>query len=224
MEFLETEDGSLTLRHAVLGELYHSDRGAVGEAEHVYIRAGLDFVAAERAAVESERPIAVFEVGFGTGLNAWLTAERAAELERAVDYRAIDLYPLAAETWRKLHYTESPFFEWMQEVPWDGTAYRYGEGQFTLTKFQTDLVTFDFSEMASTFDVVYFDAFAPDAQPELWSEAVMAAMYRILRPGGVLVTYSSKGSVKQALRTVGFEVSRLPGALGKRHMVRARKI
>lgn len=224
MEFLKTEDGSLTLRHAVLGELYHSDRGAVGEAEHVYIRAGLDLVAAERDSAVDERPIAVFEVGFGTGLNAWLTAERAAELGWAVDYRAIDLYPLVEETWRALHYTESQFFEWMHGVPWDGKAHRLDEGRFSLTKFRADLGTFDFSAMDSTFDVVYFDAFAPDAQPELWSEAVMAAMYRILRPGGVLVTYSSKGSVKQALRAVGFEVSRLPGALGKRHMVRARKI
>lgn len=224
MEFLKTEDGSLTLRHAVLGELYHSDRGAVGEAEHVYIRAGLDLVAAERDAAADERPIAVFEVGFGTGLNAWLTAERVAELGLAVDYRAIDLYPLAEETWRALHYTENPLFEWMHGVSWDGKAHRWDEGQFSLTKFRADLVTFDFSAMGSTFDVVYFDAFAPDAQPELWSEAVMTAMYRILRPGGVLVTYSSKGSVKQALRAVGFEVSRLPGALGKRHMVRARKV
>lgn len=224
MELLKTEDGSLTLRHAVLGELYHSDRGAVGEAEHVYIRAGLDFVAAERAAADSERPIAVFEVGFGTGLNAWLTAERAAELGLGIDYRAIDLYPLAEETWRALHYTESPFFRWMQEVPWDGKAHHRNEGHFSLTKFQADLVAFDFSVMASTFDVVYFDAFAPDAQPELWSGEVMTAMYTILRPAGVLVTYSSKGAVKQALRAAGFEVSRLPGALGKRHMVRARKI
>ncbi len=213
-EFLKTADGSMTVRHPVLGELYHSDRGAVGEAEHVYIRAGFDAVSAGEAAV--------FEVGFGTGLNAWLTFRRAAETGRRVDYRAIELYPVEREDAGRLNYTTEPLFEQLHEVPWDGALHEVGAGG-GLTKYRADLLTFDFTPLAGCFDVIYFDAFAPDAQPELWSAEVMERMFSILRPGGVLVTYSAKGTVKQALRAVGFEVVRLPGALGKRHMVRAVK-
>ena len=215
-EWIETDDGSLTLRHAVLGELYHSDRGAVGEAEHVYLRAGLDAV----VATTGRRQVAVFEVGFGTGLNAWLTARRAQESGLQIDYHAIDLYPLDDETLRGMHYTDDPRFVRMHAVLWDGIAHEWTEG-VSLTKYAADLTTFDFTRLAERFDLVYFDAFAPDAQPELWSEEIMGGMFTLLRPGGVLVTYSAKGTVKQALRAAGFEVTRLPGALGKRHMVRA---
>lgn len=217
MELLRTEDGSLTLRHELLGELYHSDRGAVGEAEHVYIRAGFD-------AIPQKEKVSVFEVGFGTGLNCYLTYKQAFETHRSVDYRAIDLYPLQPETVAQLNYTSDPVFNRLHALPWDGTAHKITENQsFTLTKYRADLLTFDFPALAERFDAVYFDAFAPDVQPELWSERMMARMFGILRPGGVLVTYSAKGAVKQALRAAGFEVSRLPGALGKRHMVRAIK-
>lgn len=220
MEFLETDDGSLTLRHEVLGELYHSDRGAVGEAEHIYIHAGFD-----RALAYGDREeIAVFDVGFGTGLNGWLTYCRANEavLPVRVDYRTIELYPLCMDVVEKLNFTPDPLFKALHRLPWDGKAHELSEC-FSVTKYLENLLSFDFSPLNEKFDVVYFDAFAPDAQPDLWTEEIMEKMYTILSPGGVLVTYSSKGSVKQALRAVGFEVTRLPGAMGKRHMVRAVK-
>lgn len=216
MEFIETGDGSLTMRHPLLGELYHSDRGAVGEAEHVYLRAGFDAAAARKEAVS------VFEVGFGTGLNAWLTFRRAVAAGREVDYRAIELYPVGRDDAARLNYTADLLFGRLHDMPWDGTAHEVA-GEFRLTKYRADLLTFDFAPLADCFDVIYFDAFAPDAQPELWSERMMERMFHILRPGGVLVTYSAKGMVKWALRAAGFEVFRLPGALGKRHMVRAAK-
>lgn len=220
MEFLKTGDGSLTVRHEVLGELYHSDRGAMGEAEHIYIRAGFDRI------VESKNSgqISVFEVGFGTGLNCWLTYCRAtgAKIPIRVDYWAVELYPFGEADAGRLNYTEDPLFSELHRSPWDGEAHAISDC-FLLTKCRADLSAFDFGPLAGHFDVVYFDAFAPDAQPELWSEEVMRKMYSILKPGGILVTYSSKGSVKQALRAAGFEVTRLPGALGKRHMVRAAK-
>lgn len=219
MEFLKTDDGSLTVRHPVLGELYHSDRGAVGEAEHVYIGAGLEPVL---SAFSGSGQVAVFEVGFGTGLNCWLTCRRALGAGIAVDYRAIDLYPMDDEDVERLNYTEDPLFGRLHRVAWDGAVYQLDE-RFSLTKYQADLLDFDFGRLADSFDVIYFDAFAPEVQPELWSADIMAQMYSILKPGGILVTYSSKGLVKQALRTVGFDVVRLPGALGKRHMVRAVK-
>lgn len=220
MEYLKTGDGSLTVRHEVLGELYHSDRGAIGEAEHIYIRAGFDRV----VEAKNSGQIFVFEVGFGTGLNCWLTYCRAmgAKIPIRVDYRAVELYPIGKEDAGRLNYTEDPAFSELHRVPWDGEAHAISDC-FLLTKYRADLSAFDFGPLAGHFEVVYFDAFAPDAQPELWSEVVMRKMYSILKPGGILVTYSSKGSVKRALRAAGFEVTRLPGALGKRHMVRAVK-
>lgn len=217
MEFLKTDDGSLTVRHEVLGELYHSDRGAVGEAEHVYIGAGLEW-ALERCVLTE---ISVFEVGFGTGLNGWLTCLRA-NGETVINYHAIELYPIDRSEVAKLNYTSDSRFCALHDLPWDGQKHRVADC-FSLTKYRADLLSFDFVPLTGRFEVVYFDAFSPDVQPELWSEAVMAHMFAILKPGGVLVTYSSKGSVKQALRAVGFDVVRLPGALGKRHMVRAVK-
>lgn len=221
MEFLKTNDGSLTVRHEVLGELYHSDRGAVSEAEHVYLRAGLEWALEKRGVVKE---ISVFEVGFGTGLNCWLTYLRSGQAMPPVkvDYCAMDLYPIDKSNITRLNYTLDSRFGTLHNLPWDGRTHRISD-YFSLTKYMADLLSFDFAQLIDRFDVVYFDAFAPDVQPELWTEDVMAQMYTILKPGGVLVTYSSKGSVKQALRTVGFEVMRLPGALGKRHMVRAVK-
>lgn len=214
MQFLKTEDGSLTLRHEVLGELYHSDRGALGEAEHVYIRAGFD-------TAQPKSEISVFEVGFGTGLNCYLTYKEALARRQQVDYRAIELYPIELDTARGLGYTTDPIFALLHEWPWDEEPHAING--FSLTKYRADLSAFDFSPLAERFDVIYFDAFAPDVQPDLWSERVMRQMSMILRPGGALVTYSAKGAVKQALRAAGFKVYRLPGALGKRHMVRALK-
>ncbi|MCC8063351.1 MAG: tRNA (5-methylaminomethyl-2-thiouridine)(34)-methyltransferase MnmD [Rikenellaceae bacterium] len=220
MEFLKTGDGSLTVRHEVLGELYHSDRGAIGEAEHIYIQAGFDRIAESK----NSGQISVFEMGFGTGLNCWLTYCRAtgAKIPIRVDYRAVELYPIGEADAGRLNYTEDPAFSELHRSPWDGEVHAISDC-FLLAKYRADLSAFDFGSLAGHFDVVYFDAFAPDAQPELWSEEVMRKMYSILKPGGTLVTYSSKGSVKCALRSAGFEVTRLPGALGKRHMVQAVK-
>ncbi len=167
---------------------------------------------------DSVREPAVFEVGFGTGLNAWLTFRRAAETGRRVDYQVVELYPVEREDAARLNYTDDPLFLELHDAAWDGARHEVGAG-CGLTKYRADLLRFDFAPLAGRFDVIYFDAFAP----ELWSAEVMERMFSILKPGGVLVTYSAKGTVKQALRTAGFEVVRLPGALGKRHMVRAVK-
>lgn len=195
--------------------------GAIGEAEHVYIRAGLEWALEKR---DISKEISVFEVGFGTGLNCWLSYVHGRETDslEKICYCALDLYPIDKSSVAKLNYTSDLEFGKLHDLPWDGLAHSVSD-YFSLTKYKADLLLFDFAPFTNRFDVVYFDAFAPDVQPELWTADVMAQMYAILKPGGVLVTYSSKGSVKQALRTVGFEVMRLPGALGKRHMVRAVK-
>lgn len=209
-----TADGSATLRHPVCGETYHSLRGAVGESMHVFIHTGLEFVAASLTG----EVVRVFEVGFGSGLNAWLTLEYARQNGLRIEYTAVELYPVGRETVSALGYTSDPLFGAMHDAPW-GCAVQIAEG-FTLHKVEGD---FTRMELAGPFDLVYFDAFAPDVQPELWSAERFAALARAMRSGGVLVTYSAKGMVKQNLRAAGFEVHRLPGALGKRHMLRAVK-
>lgn len=205
----------MTVRHGLSGELYHSDRGAVGEATHVFLGNGFLY------ACEGKRSVNVFEMGFGTGLNALLTVRSARDLGISLDYVALELYPLDESMVSKLNYGNDALFRELHAAPW-GFPSEVAPG-FFLTKYRDSLLEFDFSPYLEFFDVIYFDAFAPQAQPELWTEEVMGRMYGILKPGGCLVTYSAKGVVKRALRAAGFEVARLPGALGKRHMVRAVK-
>ncbi len=203
-----TEDGSSTLRHPLFGDTYHSLHGAMAEALHVFIQNGLN--------LSIQSSVRILEVGFGSGLNAWLTLREAEKTERSIHYTAIEAYPLAIETAGMLHYTEDPLFLELHRAPW---------GQetmitpcFCLSKQAEDLCSI---HMAKRFDLIYFDAFAPDTQPELWTVSVFKKLFERTVPGGALVTYSAKGIVKQALRKAGYEVSRLPGAPGKRHMVRA---
>lgn len=209
-EIVNTSDGSQTLRHAVTGETYHSVNGAVAESMHVFIRNGFEAHAANH--------VRIFEAGFGTGLNALLTLHAAREAGRSVDYTAVELYPVTPEVASAMTYASNPLFIRMHEVPW-GATHEIADG-FSLTKIHGDLANM---HIDAIFDIVYYDAFAPDSQPELWTEDVFRRIYGLLAPGGILLTYSAKGDVKRALRAAGFEVMRLEGAPGKRHMVRAVK-
>lgn len=204
----KTDDGSDTLRHPLTGETYHSSRGALGESEHVFIKNGL--------AAAGKNYVRILEMGFGSGLNAWLTLRYARDNGLTVDYTGIELYPVAIDTAGRLNYTDDPLFMALHNVPWEDTV--AVTPYFSLRKIEADFAAAEFN---GNFDIVYFDAFAPDTQPELWTPDVFSRLYDAINPGGILVTYSAKGSVKQALRDAGFEVKRLPGALGKRHMLRA---
>lgn len=206
-----TADGSNSLRHNLLGELYHSDRGAIGESLHVFIDAGFCYVAAGE-----HSKIAVFEVGFGSGLNAWLTLDRAAKMGIEVDYHCVELYPIDIETASQLNFTKDKAFMDLHHATWNEmTVISSG---FSITKHLCDWQTFEFQ---SEFDLLYYDAFAPEIQPELWSQQCFDKVYNAMRAGGVITTYTAKGVVKRALREAGFTVQRLTGALGKRHMLRA---
>ncbi len=206
-----TGDGSATLRSVVHGDTYHSLRGAVGEARHVFIESGF--------LQSGANPVKVLEMGFGTGLNAWLTLLEAGKTGRAVEYTAVELHPVAQEIAAKLGYTDDPRFAALHSAPW-GEWTETSEG-FRLRKLRSDFAKTKFSTI---FDVVYWDAFAPDTQPELWTEEIFARVHAAMAPGGVIVTYSAKGDVRRAMKSAGFAVERLPGALGKRHMLRAVKI
>ncbi|SDB81047.1 tRNA U34 5-methylaminomethyl-2-thiouridine-forming methyltransferase MnmC [Williamwhitmania taraxaci] len=167
--------------------------------------------------------ITIFEMGFGTGLNALLTLLQAEQMAQNVDYYAVELYPIPAEEACKANFSEQlgvavDRFRSLHSAEWDKAVAI--DNRFTLTKIQGDLVNL---ELPLGIDLVYFDAFDPEAQPELWSETIFKKLYEAMSNEGVLVTYSSKGIVKQALRAAGFFVQRLSGPPGKRHMVRAIK-
>lgn len=205
-----TDDGSDTLRHPLTGETFHSSRGASGESEHVFIMHGLE------ATGKSE--VSVLEMGFGSGLNAWLTLDHARRNGMKIHYTGVELYPVAADTAARLNYTEDPLFMELHLSPWGAevTVTPY----FSLDKIMGDFAVTEFSR---TFDLVYFDAFSPDIQPELWTAGIFSRLYGAINPGGILVTYSAKGDVRRAMAGAGFRVEKLPGALGKRHMLRATK-
>jgi len=210
-EILPTADGSHTLRHAVLGDTYHSVRGAEGEARHVFIAAGFDATAAPH--------VRVFEMGFGSGLNALLTCRRAAQTGRTVDYRAVESYPVSVGTAARLNFADETLLA-MHAAPWEVPVAI--DERFELTKHRVSLVEVAF-EPGTLFDVIYFDAFSPDTQPELWTAEIFGKLYAHTAPGGVLVTYSAKGAVRRAMAAAGYAVEKLDGALGKRHMLRARR-
>lgn len=210
-----SDDGSSTLTHPVLGDSYHSTAGAVGEAMHVYIGNGLLEVAALK------RSINVFEMGLGGGLNLLLTIQCAIDRGLTINYLAVEQYPVDLSVVEHLNYRNfvSPLaydlFTAAHRAPWGEVVVL--SPFFTIHKVDKPLQEVVFED--NSIDLVYFDAFAPDTQPELWSEEIFGAIFKALCFGGVLVTYSAKGVVKRALRAVGFEVKRRSGALGKHHQL-----
>lgn len=212
-----TEDGSHTLYVPELDEHYHSVHGAKQESQHVFIQSGLHYCC------KSKTNLHIFEVGFGTGLNALLTLKECKALNINVNYTSVEKYPISHEEIRALNYSsilpgfEDVFYD-LHRAKWNETI-QITE-IFTLKKVETDLVGFQHSGM---YDLVYFDAFAPDLQPDLWSEEVFSQLYQSLNKNGILVTYSAKGFVKRNLKAAGFTVTKIPGPPGKREMIRALK-
>ena len=212
---VRTADGSLTLQLPAWQEQYHSLHGALQEAYHVFIQHGLRCF--------SGREIALLEVGFGTGLNALITLLEAPRQNLSVGYTSLEAYPVTRPEWEALDYGQhfpgagaTEAFKALHEAPWETEV--PVTGAFRLFKRRSD-----FRELQDigAYDLVYFDAFGARVQPELWTEALFSSMYRALKPGGCLVTYAAKGSVRRAMQAAGFRVERLPGPPGKREMLRA---
>ena len=212
-----TDDGSQTLRHPIAGETYHSTHGAVAEAEHVFVCAGFE----AWLLGGGRRHVRVLEVGFGSGLNALLTLRAAGRAGCTVMYTAVEFYPVARATVGQMNLAAAADFLRLHDAAW-GEPVAVTD-RFVLHKIEGDAARMPFGESGGQFDVVYFDAFAPDSQPELWTPQLFARLFSAMPDGGMLVTYSAKGDVKRALRSAGFIVERLPGAPGKRHMIRAVK-
>lgn len=211
----KTGDGSSTLFHQGLNETYHSIHGALTESRHVFIDHGACLAADQFP----EKAIEILEIGFGTGLNACLTFELSSRLSFGIRYCTIEKYPLPEKIWSALEFPEIDLesFRKIHHAPWNEKTLLSPE--FELLKKEADILNHEFSDQK--YHVIYFDAFAPDKQPDLWSADVLTKMYRALTNGGILVTYCAKGQFKRNLKAAGFSVESLPGPPGKREMVRA---
>jgi len=211
-QFLITEDGSHTVFSEKFGEHYHSLHGAIQESRHIFINAGL------KACPTGD--LRILEIGFGTGLNALLSYLESLEGSRVIDYVALEPYPLDLDKIAELNYAEelgspeeflimhnSKWGEWIEITH-----------SFNLKKIKGALRG---EALEGPFDLIDFDAFSPQVQPELWTEQIFRKLAIVCAPGAILTTYSAKGDVRRALEAVGFEVERLPGPRGKREIIRA---
>lgn len=217
MKLEQTADGSYTLYVPELDEHYHSVKGALTESQHIFIDMGL-----KHSSVWNPR---ILEIGFGTGLNAFLSLITAEEMKKHIHFTSIERYPLSLEIIHQLDYPsiinrghatdylaihEAPWEEDAQLTPW-----------FTLHKIESDFTNYRFEK---GYDIIYFDAFAPEKQPEMWKQSLFDALYEVLNEGGVLTTYCAKGVVRRMLQSAGFKVERLQGPPGgKREILRATK-
>ncbi len=216
IELLKTKDGSDTLYMKELGEHYHSTYGAIQESMHVFIQNGLKLC--------SNSPLTIFEVGFGTGLNAFLTYLESLQSGKTIQYISIEKFPVPRNVWELLNYpgilSHGEIFRAMHLAEWNEKI-RLGKN-FTIKKILGDMTNFDF-DLQPHFDLIYFDAFSPEKQPELWEKSIFKKLYDQTVPFGKLVTYCSKGSVRRALKDSGYITERLPGPPGKREILRASK-
>lgn len=212
---INTSDGSKTLYVPELDEQYHSVNGAKTESEFVFIKNGYEY--------QKENPLTIFEVGFGTGLNAFLTAIKASETKRKTLYYTLEKYPVSKNEIDGLKYGEffncknSSLYNQIHEAEWNKEI-RISQ-YFTIHKFKDDLITFQFDKV-SEIGLIYFDAFAPDKQPKLWTFEIFKRIYDACNQQAVFVTYSAKGEVRRQLSKAGFVMERLPGPPGKRQMLR----
>lgn len=217
-ELFITKDGSKTLYWPKYDEHYHSIHGALTESQHVFIKHGLEEVA------ELKKEISLLEVGFGTGLNTFLSYLKAKEFDLSIHYTSLEPSPISLQEVNELalHKHLSLSKESVlkfHELSW-GEKHIIEQNHFQLTKEKMTIQEFD---SQSNFDIIYFDAFAPSSQPELWTPLIFKKLFRLLNKTGVLTTYCAKGQVKRDLKSVGFTIESLPGPPGKREMTRARK-
>lgn len=208
MSIQKTSDGSFTIYSEQFGQTYHSIHGAKTESDKVFIELGLDYVS------EYQKEINILEIGLGTALNAFLTLQKAKEHHLKINYVGIEAYPLKPEQYQALPQD----LQTLHTLPWN--QWQEVDPFFRLFKAHTTLENF-IPEI--DFDLIYFDAFSPEAQPELWSQEVFRNMYNVLKPLGVLTTYCSKGSVQRNLKSAGFDVEKHKGPPHKREVLRALK-
>ena len=214
---ITTTDGSHSIYIKELDENYHSTHGAIQESKHVFIEAGLRYIASKNSA-----PINILEVGLGTGLNALLTFIESKKSKLTINYTAIEAFPLELNLINQLNYIEclkeenqQYIFDLIHSSDWEKEIYL--SEQFIFHKVNSKLQD---TNLNDKYDLIYFDAFAPIVQPELWTEEIFFKLINVLKSDGCLVTYCAKGEVKRTLKKTGFIIESLPGPPGKREMVR----
>jgi tRNA U34 5-methylaminomethyl-2-thiouridine-forming methyltransferase MnmC len=221
-KILKSDDGSDTILSEKFGVTYHSTFGAVDESITVFLSAGLQY-----HLLRGRKKIRIFEMGFGTGLNAFLTLlESKKHPETKMAYSGIELYPIKPQQATQLNYPQylsvekfNNEFLAMHKCPFD--EWQHISDAFKFRKFHKSILEIELDQM---FDLIYYDAFAPTTQEELWTPAITEKMYAHTNPGGVLVTYCAKGSFKRALKSAGYNIESLPGPTGKREMTRAIRV
>ncbi|WP_276367714.1 tRNA (5-methylaminomethyl-2-thiouridine)(34)-methyltransferase MnmD [Chryseolinea sp. H1M3-3] len=219
LKIITTSDGSHSLLNETLKESYHSVHGALQESLHVFIKKGLEFVSQDR-----DVPLRILEVGFGTGLNALLTLQHAVKHQQNIHFTTIELYPLPEDIWSALNYPTTldlaDEYREIHHASWgkDQLISNY----FTLLKICDSIQ--DARLPINFFDLIYYDAFAPSKQPELWELPVLEKIFGLMKRGGTLATYCAKGQLKRDLKSLGMTVETLPGPPGKKEMVRAVKM
>jgi len=222
----ETKDGSRSLFSERFGVSYHSKYGAWQETQHVFIDAGLRFQAIDKTS------LSVLDIGYGTGLNCIASLLFAFQQNLSLNYVGLEAFPVPGETLTSLDYPtvlewteiQSKAYHEMQGFPWDSKQNRLSSFDSPSDIFVTKRrQRFEELDEVNLYDVIFYDAFAPEAQPELWTIEMFGRMYRALKPEGILVTYCAKGQVKRDMKSAGFTVERLKGPPGKREMTRATK-
>ncbi len=219
LEIFITEDGSQSIINNDLHESYHSKFGALNESMFIFIDSGFNKLL-------QRKNINILEIGFGTGLNALLTSTKALNSEIEVIYHTIEPFPLGSGIYNNLNYQElldqegkTGIFEQLHEISWN--ASHKINSFFEITKYKQKLQ--DILLNQNFYDLIYFDAFAPDIQPELWTQQIFEKIFASMQHAGLLVTYSAKGVVRRNLMNAGFIVERIPGPKGKREIIRAKK-
>jgi len=221
LKILETADGSKTIYNAQVGENYHSRNGALQESEHVFLNAGLRYFLAGSGLAS----VSILEVGFGTGLNFLLSADWCTAKDIDLDYVGIEAYPLSEDM-----IVQTGYHAYVSPALWEGFIAKYAAvftGSVDLNphiKLSVPPLPLMQFESDRQFDVIYFDAFASANQPEMWNEEAIAHTVSFLKPGGVFVTYAITGNLKRMLKGLGCTIEKVPGAAGKREMLRATKV
>lgn len=218
LQIITTRDGSHSLINTDLNETYHSNHGAIQESVHVFIKSGLDYFTTVQRSVS---PLNILEIGFGTGLNALLTLQYSTANKIAIDYCTIEAFPVAGEIIHSLNYAsdeqQRKDFSNLHECLWNRSVLM--NEFFSISKLHSNLQDVNFGHRKN--HIVYYDAFAPNKQPEMWTLSLLEKVCRTLMPGGVFVTYCAKGQLKRDLKSLGLKVETLPGPPGKKEMVRA---
>src|SRR5436189_2804307 len=220
-KIIMTKDGSVSIFIPEMNVTYHSIHGAIQESLHVFIETGLLYLLNKSPG----KTINIFEMGFGTGLNALLTLIEADKVKQPVHYTVIELHPLDQSEIKLLNYCEQSrqpvyqsAFEKLHSCEWEKDI--VVNSSFTFHKTKADLLNFSTHQH---FNLIYYDAFAPAAQPELWTKDIFEKLYNMILPEGILVTYCSKGDVQRSMKAAGFKIEKVPGPIGKREMIRAGK-